>query len=57
MRDPVLEDYAAHHAMFQKSASELLQRVTGKALATSSAVPSLSRMTKVRKTHTRSRLA
>lgn len=47
MREPVIEDNAADHALFCKYAAELLERVTGKALATSTAVPSLSRITKV----------
>ena len=47
MREPVIEDNAADHAMFCKYAAELLERVTGKSLATSTAVPSLSRITKV----------
>jgi len=46
MREPVIEDNAADHAMFCKYAAELLERVTGKSLATSTAVPSLSRITK-----------
>ena len=47
MREPVIEDNAADHAQFCKYAADLLERVTGKSLATSSAVPSLSRITKV----------
>ena len=47
MREPVIEDNAADHAQFCKYAAVLLERVTGKSLATSSAVPSLSRITKV----------
>jgi len=46
MREPVIEDNASDHAMFCKHAAELLERVTGKSLATSTAVPSLSRITK-----------
>ena len=49
MREPVIEDNAADHAQFCKYAADLLERVTGKSLATSSAVPSLSRITKVSK--------
>ena len=48
MREPVIEDNAADHAQFCKYAADLLERVTGKSLATSSAVPSLSRITKVK---------
>lgn len=47
MREPVIEDNAADHAQFCNYAADLLERVTGKSLATSSAVPSLSRITKV----------
>ena len=47
MREPVIEDNASDHALFCKYAGELLERVTGKALATSTVVPSLSRITKV----------
>ena len=47
MREPVIEDNASDHALFCKYAAELLERVTGKSLATSTAVPSLSRITKV----------
>ena len=47
MREPVIEDNAADHAQFCKYAADLLERVTGKSLATSAAVPSLSRITKV----------
>lgn len=46
MREPVIEDNASDHALFCKYAGELLERVTGKALATSTVVPSLSRITK-----------
>lgn len=46
MREPVIEDNASDHALFCKYAAELLERVTGKSLATSSAVPSLSRINK-----------
>ena len=51
MREPVIEDNAADHALFCKYAAELLERVTGKSLATSTAVPSLSRITKVWNQH------
>ena len=44
MREPVIEDKAADHALFCKYAEELLERVTGK---TSTVVPSLSKITKV----------
>ena len=47
MREPIIEDNASDHALFCKYAAELLERVTGKSLATSSAVPSLSRINKV----------
>lgn len=48
MLDPVLEDNIADHMLFCKHAAELLERVTGKPLGnTTSAVPSLSRITKV----------
>ena len=55
MREPVIEDNAADHAQFCKYAADLLERVTGKSLATSSAVPSLSRITKVSKQEVNSR--
>ena len=51
MREPVIEDNASDHALFCKYAAELLERVTGKALDTSTAVPSLSRITKVLQLH------
>ena len=47
MREPIIEDNASDHALFCKYAAELLERVTGKSLATSTAVPSLSRINKV----------
>ena len=47
MCKPVIEDKAADHALFCKYAGELLERVTGKTLGTSTVVPSLSRITKV----------
>ena len=47
MREPVIEDNASDHALFCKYAGQLLERVTGKTLATSTVVPSLSRITKV----------
>ncbi|XP_067026012.1 DDB1- and CUL4-associated factor 1-like isoform X1 [Acropora muricata] len=46
MREPVIEDNASDHALFCKYAGQLLERVTGKTLATSTVVPSLSRITK-----------
>lgn len=48
MREPVLEDNVADHAEFCKHAANLLERVTGKPLGTTTAaVPSLSRIAKV----------
>ena len=47
MREPIIEGNAPDHALFCKYAAELLERVTGKSLATSSAVPSLFRIKKV----------
>ena len=47
MLEPVVEGKATDHALFCKHAGELLERVTGKTLATSTVVPSLSRITRV----------
>ena len=47
MRDPILEDNASEHAQFCKHAADLLERVTGKSLANTNAVPSMSRINKV----------
>ena len=47
MLEPAIEGKAADHALFCKYARELLERVTGKTLAMSTVVPSLSRITKV----------
>ena len=47
MLEPVIEGKATDHALFCKYAGELLERVTGKTLATSTVVRSLSRITKV----------
>ena len=43
----MIEGKATDHTLFCKYAGELLQRVTGKTLATSTVVRSLSRITKV----------
>ena len=47
MLEPAIEGKATDHALFCKYAGELLERVTGKTLAKSTVVPSLSRITKV----------
>ena len=47
MREQLIEGNVSDHALFCKYAAELLERVTGKSLATSSAVPSLSGIKKV----------
>lgn len=48
MREPVLEDNIADHTEFCKHAANLLERVMGKPLgSTTAAVPSLSRIAKV----------
>ena len=44
---PVIEGEETDHALFCKYAGELLERVTGKTLATSTVVPSVSRITRV----------
>ncbi|KAK2548824.1 DDB1- and CUL4-associated factor 1 [Acropora cervicornis] len=46
MLEPAIEGKATDHALFCKYAGELLERVTGKTLAKSTVVPSLSRITK-----------
>ena len=47
MLERMIEGKAADRALFCKYAGELLERVTGKTLATSTVVRSLSRITKV----------
>ncbi|XP_044182519.1 DDB1- and CUL4-associated factor 1-like isoform X2 [Acropora millepora] len=44
MLEPVIEGKKTDHALFCKYAGELLERVTGKTLATSAVVPPLSRI-------------